>query len=169
LIISGIDPGRTGAMVTLFEDGSTVVDRVPLIKVERAKKAAIMKPDWKAWGALWRMSVVLNAPDVFVMEDVHGWKGQAAGASFSFGKAMGFALASIMAHDAPIHYAPPGVWKIKLGLMGMDKAASVVLARSLIPSLIPELIERRGNPADVRGGVAEAGLLAYYAKMTISG
>lgn len=171
MIIAGIDPGKTGAMVTLFEDGSTIVDRVPKLSVpaKGTQSKVKIKPDWVEWGRRWRSSILFNGPDVFMIEDVHGWKGQAAGASFSFGKAMGFALATVMYLDVPIHYAPPNVWKIKLGLTSLDKEASVELARTLIPSLIPELLPVRGNPADARAGVAEAGLLAYYGMMTIAG
>lgn len=176
MIIAGIDPGKTGAMVTLFEDGSTIIDRVPKLsgpskgkdKAGRPKPGKV-NPDWIEWGRRWRSSILFNAPDVFVIENVHGWKGQAAGASFSFGKAMGFALATAMCIDVPIHYAPPNVWKIKLGLASLDKEASVELARQLIPSLIPALLPVRGNPVDARAGVAEAGLLAYYGKLTIAG
>lgn len=167
MIITGLDPGKTGALVTLYEDGSTMVDPVPLKPVERKGKKPLLKPDWRTWALMWKNSLSLNAPDVVVMEDVHGWKGQAAGASFAFGKASGFALAIVL--PLPIHYAPPAVWKIKLGLVNQDKAASIALALELIPSLAPLLVPCRGvRTADQCGGIAEAGLLAYYGKMTIA-
>lgn len=171
MIIAAVDPGKTGAMVTLFEDGSTIVDRVPLLSAprkSRSKKMPKLKPDWVVWARSWRMSILLNAPDVFVMEEVEARPGQGVVSMFSFGKAAGFALAILHYVDVPVHMARPNVWKDKLGLIGMDKSASVPLALELIPSLAPELEAKRGNPADVRHGIAEAGLLAYYGKMTIA-
>lgn len=164
MIICGLDPGKTGAMVTLFEDGSTIVDRVPLLKRPplKGKKTRSSIPDYAAWKQAWALSLDFNCPDVIVREDVHGWKGQAAGASFAFGYVAGFAH-SIILGVAPIHAAPPSVWKIKLGLLNLDKNASRARAAELIPSLAPHLKRAMDD------GVAEAGLLAYYAKMTISG
>lgn len=170
MIIAGIDPGKTGAMVTLFEDGSTIVARVPLLSkpsVSRGKKTVKMRPDWVAWARTWRQQIDFNSPDVFMMEQVEARPGQGVTSMFSFGKATGFAMACIMYAGVPIHYARPNVWKDKMGLAGFDKSASVDLALRLVPSLAIELQARRGNPADVRHGIAEAGLLAYYGMMTI--
>lgn len=164
MIVAGLDPGKNGALVTLFEDGSTVVNRVPLIQraPKPGRKTSSKVPDEREWARRWRQQIFFSNPDLFVVEAVHGWKGQAAGASFAFGRAMGFAMATIMYIDVPIHGAPPNVWKERFGLVGMPKSASIDVCRKLIPSLAPELTKAKDE------GVAEAGLLAYYGLMTVS-
>lgn len=164
MIIAGIDPGKTGAMVTLFEDGSTIVDRVPIEK----RKGAKDRPDFPTWARSWRTSIDFNQPDVFIMELVEARPGQGVTSMFSFGKAMGFAMGVILGMDIPVHYERPAIWKDKMGLVGYDKSASVTLARELVPSIIPELERKaKGNTADVKHGIAEAALLAYYGKKII--
>ena len=163
MIVSGLDPGKGGALVTLFEDGSTIVNRVPLIEGKRrpGKKSAAKIPDERQWSRKWRGQLDFTAPDVFVVEAVHAWKGQGAGASFAFGRSLGFALATIMYVDVPIHPAPPNVWKSRLGISA-DKSDAIAEALRLIPSLAPHLTRKKDD------GVAEAGLLAYYGLMTIA-
>lgn len=154
-------------MVTLFEDGSTVVDRVPIEKRQGKKD----RPDYPAWAATWCGSISFNCPDVFVMEEVGARPGQGVTAMFSFGKSAGFAMGLLMASSrAPVQFALPMVWKPALGLAGLDKSASVGLALELVPSIRPELERKlKGNTADVKHGIAEAALLAYYGRMTIRG
>lgn len=163
MIIAGIDPGKSGALVFLFEDGSTQVCRVPL--VERAprpgKKTASPAPDHRQWARSWGSAIMMAAPDVFVMEQTHGWKGQSAGASYAFGHSAGFVLALALSANVPIHYAPPNVWKSRLKI-SMNKADAIEEAKRLIPSLVGQLGRKKDD------GVAEAGLLAYYGRMTIS-
>jgi len=163
MIITGADPGKNGALVTLFEDGSTIVDRVPLFQppVPKGKKSIAKRPDEREWARAWRQSILFTQPDVFVVEKVGAWSGQGVKSVFSFGRATGFMTALLMYADVPIHYADPNVWKAKLGLVGKDKSASIALARELIPSLAPHLTRAMDD------GVAEAGLLAYYGLMTI--
>jgi crossover junction endodeoxyribonuclease RuvC len=167
LIFCGVDPGKTGAMVTLFEDGSTVVDRVPIEK----RKGKKDRPDFPLWARLWSSSIQMNGPDVFVMEQVEARPGQGVTSMFSFGKAQGFAMGVIMtAAPVPVQYAYPAVWKTALGLIGLDKSASIAAAFDLVPSIRPELERKlKGNTADVKHGIAEAALLAYYGRMTIRG
>lgn len=165
MIIAALDPGKTGAMVTLFEDGSTLVNRVPLIKTKGKKSV----PDYRQWARSWGSSLMLNQPDVFMFEHVQARPGQGVVSMFSFGKVMGFAMGVAMtACPAPVHYAPPSVWKDKLGLIGFDKSRSITLALELVPSLAAEM-NQKGTTADVRHGIAEAGLLAYYGHMVIAG
>jgi crossover junction endodeoxyribonuclease RuvC len=165
MIITALDPGKTGAMVTLFEDGSTLVNRVPLIK--RTGKKSV--PDYPLWAASWSASLTFNQPDVYVFEHVQARPGQGVVSMFSFGKVMGFAMGVAMtACPVPVHYATPSVWKDKLGLIGFDKSRSITLALELVPSLAADM-NQKGTTKDVRHGIAEAGLLAYYGHMSIAG
>jgi len=165
LIIGALDPGKTGAMLILFEDGSVYVDRVPLIT--RTGKKSV--PDYPLWAKNWRNSIFFNSPDVWMLEHVQARPGQGVVSMFSFGKVYGFAMGAIMASSAaPVHYAAPSVWKADLGLIGFDKSRSIDLGLELVPSIAPEL-SRKGVTKDIRHGIAEAALLAYYCKMKIAG
>lgn len=154
MIVAGLDPGKTGALVVLYEDGSTLVLRVPLTPKP-------YRPDWVEWNRSWRSHLAFGCPDVFVAEAVHGWRGQGAAASFSFGQAEGFAKAILMSFGRPIHRAPPIVWKHKLGI-APDKGDAIAEALRLVPSIAPHVKRKKDD------GVAEAALLAYYGLMTIS-
>lgn len=165
MIIGSLDPGKTGALVVLFEDGSVFVERVPLIK--RKDKKSV--PDYPLWARSWSSSISFNAPDVWVFEHVQARPGQGVVSMFSFGKVYGFAMGVTMtASPAPVHYTTPSVWKARMGLVGFDKSRSITLGLELVPSIKPEL-ERKGTTSEVRHGIAEAALLAYYGKMTIAG
>ena len=166
MIFAGIDPGKTGAMVTLFEDGSTIIDRVPIEK----RKGKKDRPDYPLWARSWTTSIGFNSPDVFVIEQVEARPGQGVTSMFSFGKSMGFAMGTALASGIPVQYAYPAVWKAKLGLLGAGKSESVKLALELVPSIFWEIESKvKGNTLDVKHGIAEAALLAYYGRMTIAG
>jgi crossover junction endodeoxyribonuclease RuvC len=148
MIIAGIDPGKTGAMVILYPDNTAIVCRVPL---------AGKDPAWSLWSHEWSMALEFNTPDTFVIEDVSARPGQGVTSMFKFGETMGFAhgLARVAVPLAPIIWVTPSVWKRKMGLTS-DKTNSREEARRLIPKLTPEL----GRVKD--DGVAEAALLAYF-------
>lgn len=166
MIVAGIDPGKTGAMVTLFEDGSTVVDRVPRHDFKDDTKG---RPKYANWALSWKASIEFNQPDIFVMELVEARPGQGVVSMFSFGKVAGFAMGVAMCSGIPVHQTRPMEWKTKLSLVGLNKDSSVILARRLVPSISAELDRKlKGNTADVKHGIAEAALLAYWGLMTIS-
>lgn len=170
MIVAGLDPGKNGALVVLFEDGSTMFATVPLKegKIRPGKKSAADVPNEEEWARLWNSVIDVASPDAFVREAVHGWKGQSAGASFNFGRAMGFASALLMSAGKPVHDAPPATWKKALKI-SHDKRDAIGEASRLIPSLAPILFPKKGfRTAEQCGGIAEAGLLAYYGIMTIS-
>lgn len=161
MIVSGLDPGKNGALVTLFEDGSTVVNRVPLAVVHKAgRKHPSEVPDWQRWADEWRLSIAMACPDVLVIEQVGAWSGQGVTSAFNFGRVLGFADALVRYSGVPVHWAPPNVWKQRMGLSGI-KVDSLAEAKRLLPSLEPELRRKKDD------GVAEAGLLAYYGIKTI--
>lgn len=171
MILAAVDPGKTGAMVTLFEDGSTTVNRVPLIVGEKkGGKVGKTKADFPLWWSRWSLSLAFNGVDVAILEKVGARPEQGSVSMFNFGYVTGFAHAILCSSGVPVHHALPAVWKDKMGLTGQNKSKSVAMALDLVPSLEPELLSKaKGNTADVRHGIAEAGLLAYYGMMTIAG
>lgn len=148
-MIVGIDPGKTGAMVLLYPNYQAIVARVPLVKLPKET------PAWSAWFTEWA-EVVAFGVDMVVIEQVGARPTQGTVSMFNFGRTLGFAHAIAASSRAPIHFVTSAVWKGKLGLLKADKSASREKARTLLPSLAPELTRVKDD------GVAEAALLAYY-------
>ena len=149
MIITGIDPGKTGAMVTLFPDDSAIIHRVPLMKL-KGKEV----PAWSEWWHQW--SGV--EPEKIVIEQIGARPTQGVTSMFNFGVSYGFVQAIAASTGAPIHFVTPNVWKGKLGLLNSDKNASREMARRLMPKIGPEVTRVKDD------GVAEAALLAWYGR-----
>lgn len=156
MIWLGIDPGKTGAMVILFEDNSTEVYRVPTSN--KGKDIS-----WSLWARRWTMAIDLASPDAGVIESVGSMPKQGVSSTFKFGEALGFAHGIVSSTASiPLHWPTPSVWKRKMGLIGADKDGSIEEAARLLPSLRPEITRKKDD------GVAEAGLLALYGRLHCS-
>lgn len=151
MIVAGIDPGKTGAMVILFPDGSTTAHRVPLMKL-RGKE----RPAWTEWQSTWATALDFAGPDLIVIEEVAARPGQGVTSMFNFGQALGFVRAISCGVGCRVLPVTPAVWKGKLGLLKSDKNASRETARRLVPSIASEITRVKDD------GVAEAALLAYW-------
>lgn len=149
MITAGIDPGKTGAMVTLFPDNSVIVNRVPLMKLKGKET-----PAWSDW---WRQWCGVE-PEKIIIERVGSMPKQGIASTFNFGVSYGFAQAIAVSTGAPIHFVTPSVWKGKLGLLNSDKNASREVARRLLPKINGEVTRVKDD------GVAEAALLAWYGR-----
>lgn len=157
MIVAGIDPGKTGALVILYPDDSTSVHRVPLMK-HRGKE----QPAWTDWATQWAQTLEWSDPDMIVIEDVAARPGQGVTSMFNFGKTLGFVHAIAAAQRKPLWLVTPSTWKGKMGLLKSDKNASRELSRRLLPLLAPEITRVKDD------GVAEAALLAYYGRKFIA-
>lgn len=151
MICVGIDPGKTGAMVTLFPDNSVIVNRVPLMKL-KGKEA----PAWTEWWLQW-VEGTFGAERI-VIEQIGARPTQGVTSMFNFGVTYGFVRAIAAAQAAPTHFVTPAVWKGKLGLLKSNKDASREMARRLIPKIAKDVARVKDD------GVAEAALLAWYGR-----
>ena len=84
MIVAGIDPGKTGALVILYPDDSATACRVPFVKL-RGKE----RPAWTDWHAQWSSALEFAAPDLIVIEDVSARPGQGVTSMFNFGDTLG--------------------------------------------------------------------------------
>ena len=151
MIVAGIDPGKTGALVILTSDAAGYALRVPTVKLPKDT------PAWSEWAATWGAALAFGI-DAVVIENVAARPDQGTVSMFNFGRALGFAHALAASAGAPIHFVTPAVWKSKFGLLKADKSASREKARTLLPMLEPEFRRVKDD------GVAEAALLALYGR-----
>lgn len=151
MIIAGIDPGKTGALCLLHDDGFVAVYRVPLVKAPKET------PAWSLWAREWAAPLAFGI-DMVVIEQIGARPGQGVTSMFTFGRTLGFAHALAATSSAPVQFVTPAVWKAKFGLLKADKSASREKARTLMPRLAPDITRVKDD------GVAEAALLAYYGR-----
>lgn len=151
MIVAGIDPGKTGALVLSLDNGGVAYFPVPTVKMPKDT------PAWSEWSRSWSAALAFGI-DMVVIEQVAARPTQGVVSMFNFGKVYGFAHALALTADAPIHFVTPSVWKGKFGLLKADKSASREKARTLLPLLEPGLRRVKDD------GVAEAALLALYGR-----
>lgn len=154
MIVAGIDPGKTGALVVLHPDNSGLVYSVPLMSKGKSE------PAWSEWSTTWREALgsKFEPVDMIVIENVHARPGQGVTSMFNFGKSLGFVHALATTAGVPVHWVTPSVWKGKMGLLKADKSASREEVRRLLPKLSHTVTRVKDD------GVAEAALLALYGR-----
>lgn len=143
-MIVGIDPGKTGALAFVDQDGllAAVID-MPV--VDKVVSAALVAQAIRTWG-----------PSSAAVELVHSMPGQGVASSFGFGRSYGVVLGVLGALDLPVVHVAPTVWKRGYHL-GADKEKARRLAIDLWP-------KDAGLFARVKDdGRAEAALIALWA------
>ena len=138
----GIDPGKSGALALLTEDGQCTV-----VPFQESAYTAILK-------------AASGPSSVCCLEKVGAMPGQGVVSMFNFGHNLGYIEGLLQAFDIPYQLVPPQTWK-KEFCVTSDKNTSIEVCRKLFPqvSLIPTVRSRK--PSD---GMAEAILLAEYAR-----
>ena len=138
----GIDPGKSGALALLTEDGQCTV-----VPFHESAYTTILK-------------AASGPSSVCCLEKVGAMPGQGVVSMFNFGHNLGYIEGLLQAFDIPYQLVPPQTWK-KEFCVTSDKNTSIEVCRKLFPhvSLLPT--ERRRKPSD---GMAEAILIAEYAR-----
>jgi crossover junction endodeoxyribonuclease RuvC len=167
--VMGIDPGLSGGLALIdTRTGEVVVDDMPVlvvsskkVRVKKGKKAGTLRKkdkltvDGKAVGD-W---VEKYEPDVAVVEAVASRPEQGVVSVFAFGEAFGAVCGAVAAMNIPVQRVAPSVWKRRLGLIGVDKKASLKVARKLYKRAEARLGRVKDN------GRAEALLIAHYSTL----
>ena len=138
----GIDPGKSGALALLTEDGQCTV-----VPFQESAYTAILK-------------AASGPSSVCCLEKVGAMPGQGVVSMFNFGHNLGYIEGLLQAFDIPYQLVPPQTWK-KEFCVTSDKNTSIEVCRKLFPHvcLLPTAKSRK--PSD---GMAEAMLLAEYAR-----
>lgn len=146
--IAAIDPGKTGGLAIIYDDGLAITLEVPV---------AGKKPAWTQWARTWGFALSEAMPSRIGIEAVSAMPKQGVTSMFNFGETLGFVhgICLIACPQAVIEWPTPAAWKKKLGLSA-DKTESHEEARRLFPGCSSELARVKDN------GRAEALLIAYY-------
>lgn len=167
----GIDPGKTGALARVFEDGRVVVIDVPMREVKAGKKT---KLDYDP-AEMARLLRRLRGPDdnvsdvIVCVEKVSAgvWgdndRTQGVTSAFAFGRGLGLWEGVVGTIGHPVLMPIPSVWKRAIMPEGAPKtkAAACPVAARLYPAAIADLYGPRGGALS---GRADAILLAHYAR-----
>lgn len=144
MIYIGIDPGKSGAMAFIGENGDVTV-----FPFDEAKYLGHLK-------ALAHPPCQAKA----VVEHVGAMPGQGVTSMFNFGRGFGWLLGVLDACQIPYELVRPQKWKKEYSVTG-DKNSSTAVCKRLFPdvSLLPTPRCKKDND-----GMAEALLMAEYAR-----
>lgn len=146
--ILGIDPGCSGALVLVTEQGG-YIDHLPMPTIKVGTKSRVNGAAVAAWV---RQYGIAHA----YLEQVGAMPGQGTASMFTFGHAAGVAEGILQGLSIPYTLVTPQAWKKSAGLIGSDKDA----ARSRAIQLYPEL---RALDAKAKGqAIADALLIARF-------
>lgn len=147
-VVLGIDPGCSGALVLVTEQGG-YIDHLPMPTIKVGTKSRVNGAAVSAW---LRQYGITHA----YLEQVGAMPGQGTASMFTFGNAAGVAEGILQGLNIPYTLVTPQAWKKSAGLIGSDKDA----ARSRAIQLYPEL---RALDAKAKGqAIADALLIARF-------
>jgi crossover junction endodeoxyribonuclease RuvC len=148
MLILGIDPGLSGGIAAITQDGDLIaVSDLPVIRDG--------KLSWIDGGELRSWILALPGDKRVIVERVTPMPKQGLGSTFNFGVGFGSLLGTVQSLGLPIELVTSGVWKGALGL-SRDKRASLDRARLLYPSADLTLAKHEGR--------AESILIAHWAQ-----
>jgi crossover junction endodeoxyribonuclease RuvC len=132
-MIISIDPGVSGAIAVLRDDGDLIdVIDMPTSAKTRGKGNevnAVLLGDYLR-------SVILNSGEIVrvAIEAVGAMPGQGVTSMFGFGRSLGVVEGVAAAFSLPVEYVTPQRWKKLHGLTGKDKDASRTLVLQKYPN-----------------------------------
>lgn len=163
----GIDVGKQGAVVALYEDGKIETSAMPLMKGEYDLQAIRKK--------------IMSYADFdthIVIEDVHSIFGASAKSNFEFGVGVGMIRMAAAMAQIPFTLIQPKMWQKEIfvgipvikkpgkreeGRGTLDtKAMALVAVQRLYPKLDLRKSERAENPHE---GIVDALCIATYCKL----
>ena len=148
MVILGIDPGCSGALVLITEQGG-YIDHLNMPTIKVGTKSRVNGAAAAAWLKKYQINKAF-------LEQVGAMPGQGTASMFTFGHAAGVAEGLLQGLNIPYTLVTPQAWKKAAGLIGSDKDA----ARSRAIQLYPEL---RFLDAKAKGqAIADALLIARF-------
>lgn len=150
-IFIGIDPGKSGGIAIIKEDGSYLLIDMPINPNDEISSLMIYQ--------LFCNEIDFNKDQIYCcLEKAQSMPGQGVTSVFNYGQGYGKIKAVLEILKIPYEEIRPLKWKKEFSL-DKDKVKSVSLAQKLFPMEI--FVTQRGRLLD---GRAEAILLAEYAR-----
>jgi crossover junction endodeoxyribonuclease RuvC len=151
MIILGIDPGLSGAMVFLnTADNTIAVEDMPTVEVKRNNKLKReVSPQLVA------AMIIKRHVDAAFLEKVNAMAGQGVSSVFSFGRSAGIMEGVLAAFDIPTTLVTPQAWQKSMNVRD-GKDGSRERAMQLFPASA-ELFQRKKDD-----GRSDAALIAKY-------
>ena len=148
--IVGIDPGLSGALACIGRQ-TLLVRPMPVIKLTKGQDLD---------GAEIKNFLIMEQPNLVVIEQVNAMPGQGVTSMFNFGKSFGRLMGICEGLEIPYELVRPQAWKKSMGIGG-DKSSAIQKAKQLFPavSLLPTPRCKKDHD-----GMAEALLLAEYGR-----
>jgi crossover junction endodeoxyribonuclease RuvC len=155
MIILGIDPGLSGAMVFLnTADNTIAVEDMPTVEVKRNNKLKReVSPQLVA------AMIIKRHVDAAFLEKVNAMAGQGVSSVFSFGRSAGIMEGVLAAFDIPTTLVTPQAWQKAMNVRD-GKDGSRERAMQLFPASA-ELFQRKKDD-----GRSDAALIAKYGAQT---
>jgi len=152
-MIIGIDPGLKGAIAFLYNDGSLLIEDMPLKRIKKKNRV----DGGKLFQIVKYNTALLTPPAITAaFEDVNAMPKDGVVSAFRFGLGTGILIGVLEAAGVDILPIKPDVWKPALGL-SPDKSKSLALARQTFPQSLHYFKRSKDD------GRAEAALLAKFA------
>ena len=136
MIIIGIDPGISGAVILMETDG-TLLDALPMPSIKTGKASRV-----NAAAIVGFLSQYSGFEHCYI-EQVSAMPGQGVSSMFSFGHSAGVVEGLIAGMGIPYSKTTPQAWKKAYGLIGKDKDAARSRAVELYPSV--RLLDLKGK------------------------
>lgn len=160
--VIGIDPGLTGALALLHDNGDAVVDVPVRARLSGKGKELDLHALVDIVDAWLKDDTVVYLEQVSAMPGGGERKMGATGA-FSFGRSTGQVEGVLATLGAYVVHVRPQAWKKRAGLSGKPKPVAVTLAQNLFPHLRSSLVVKRLVTNQVQAqGRADALLIAKF-------
>lgn len=155
MIFCGIDPGLTGALAIIHEDGKLEFHDTPALSLGK-------RNDHDLAEILQILRRVSDSGSAIVgLERVHAMPSNGTLSAFSMGRSMTAWEMGLVSFGISYRMVPPQSWKARLmNGQSKEKDASRQVAMRLFPSAIPHLSLKKHH------GRADALLLAEYVRLT---
>jgi hypothetical protein len=152
--IIGIDPGLTGGVAMLRDDGSLdFAEPMPVLQAAVATVDYATLEQWIDSRLHWYDGKSPRAPVFAYVERAQSMPDQGVSSAFNYGLLFGSVLTALAALDIGYELVSPRKWKATFGL-DTDKRKSIALATQFYPQLAP--LRAKDD------GLAEAVLLARW-------
>lgn len=160
-----VDPGTTGSLAVLTENGSFVYD-IPCYTTvrkgkRRGKSVDIKRTHYDELEVARLIDTIYKqhgAPRAVYIEQVASRPTDGVVQAFSLGSSYGFWLGLLAAHEWRVEKVTPSTWKRHFKLLKQEKEASRLLALEKFPSIEAMLARKKDHNR------AEALLIALYGR-----